>query len=75
MLTDKRLVDAPAVNCWSWLKILAVVVPKPSEKIPEALLYARGYAAESDDDEILLLKLVQSVDARKPDCRPDACAT
>ena len=47
-------------------KVLAVVVEKLVEKTPVELLYASGYVAESDDELILLLKFVQSVEARKP---------
>jgi hypothetical protein len=66
-------VDAPALKIWSALQVLAVVVPKPREKLPVLLLYASGYVAESEVEEILLLKVVQSVDARKPLVEALAC--
>ena len=52
-----------------------MVVEKLVEKTPVAELYASGYVAESEVEEILLLKFVQSVDARKPLVDPLACAT
>jgi hypothetical protein len=56
----------PLVNVWSWLKEFAVVVPKAVVKTPVELLYASGYEALSDVEEILLLKSDQSVVESKP---------
>lgn len=36
------------------------------ENIPVELLYASGYAALSEVDEILLLKVLKSIEERKP---------
>ena len=43
-----------------------VVVENEVEKTPVEELYPRGNTALNDDDEILLLKLFQSVEERKP---------
>jgi hypothetical protein len=46
--------------------VLTVVVPKAVEKTPVELLYASGYTAESEVEEILLLKVLKSVELRYP---------
>ena len=48
------------------LKVLVVVVEKAVVKAPVALLYASGYAAESEVELILFAKLVKSVLERYP---------
>ncbi len=48
------------------LKVLAVVVLKAVVKMPVEELYARGYTAESEVEEILLLKLAKSLEVRRP---------
>jgi hypothetical protein len=48
------------------LKLLAVVVLNAVVKTPVEELYARGYTAESDVEEILFAKMLQSADERKP---------
>ena len=73
MLVEEALEMKPEVKVWRLLQLLVVVVPKPREKLPVALLYASGYVAESDVLEILLLKEVQSPRARKPFCDPVPC--
>ena len=45
---------------------LAVVVPKARVNAPVPELYASGYAAESEEEEILLLKEVKSAEERYP---------
>ncbi len=45
-------------------KVFWVVVEKAVVKTPVPLLYARGYTAESEEDDILLLKSVKSAEAR-----------
>jgi hypothetical protein len=52
--------------------VFVVVVPNAVVKTPVELLYARGYEAESDDEEILLLKSDQSVVERRPRFAADA---
>jgi hypothetical protein len=47
-------------------KVLLVVVENDVEKTPVEGLYESGYEADKEDEEILLLKVVQSVEARKP---------
>ena len=61
--TAMEVEDAKLMVC-NCDQVLAVVVPKPKENAPVDELYASGYRAESDDEEILLLKLPQSVEAR-----------
>ena len=39
---EDALVRMPAVKLWSWLKVLAVVVPKAVVKTPVDELYASG---------------------------------
>jgi hypothetical protein len=49
-------------------------VPRPrKENAPVAEVYESGKVAESEVDEILLLKVVQSPEARKPFVEPLAC--
>ena len=51
----------------------AVEVERPLQvKAPVALLYASGKTAESDEEEILLLKALQSADVRRPRLVADA---
>ena len=57
---------SPPLKVLSALYVLAVVVLKAVVKTPVALLYARGYVAESDVEEILLLKVDQSLEDRAP---------
>jgi len=59
-------VEAPAVKVWRPPQEFAVVVEKAVEKTPVEGLYESGYEADKEDEEILLLKVVQSVEARKP---------
>jgi hypothetical protein len=60
----RLVVVAPWLKVCGALKVLVVVVEKAVVKTPVALLYASGYVAESDDEEILLVKSVKSVDER-----------
>ena len=46
--------------------VLFVVVEKAVVKTPVEALYERGYVADKDDEEILLLKVVQSAEMRSP---------
>jgi hypothetical protein len=46
--------------------VLTVVVPNAVEKTPVELLYASGYTALRDVEEILLLKVLKSVEERYP---------
>jgi hypothetical protein len=56
----------PPLKVLSDEKIFAVVVEKAVVKAPVVELYASGYEAESDEEEILLLKVAKSVFERKP---------
>jgi hypothetical protein len=53
-------------------KVLLVVVLKAVLKAPVPLSYASGYWAESEVEEILLLKVVQSVEERRPRAEAEA---
>ena len=70
----KRLVEVALVSVVFPLKmfvpenVLLVVVENEVEKTPVDELYARGYIALKLEEDILLLKAVQSIDARYPDC-------
>jgi hypothetical protein len=57
---------SPPLKVLRALYVLAVVVENAVVKTPVALLYASGYVAESDDEEILLVKSVKSVEERYP---------
>jgi hypothetical protein len=46
--------------------VLTVVVPNAVEKTPVELLYESGYTAESEVLDILLLKVLKSVELRYP---------
>ena len=54
--------------------VLLVVVPNAEVNTPVEELYASGYVAESDEEEILLLKVVKSADERYPLAPVVACA-
>jgi hypothetical protein len=56
----------PPLKMLSALYVFAVVVEKAVLNTPVEELYASGYTAESDVEEILLLKVLKSVDARYP---------
>ena len=69
-VVEKKLVEVAEarvvlpVKALVLLKVLAVVVEKAVEKMPVDELYAKGYVAESEEELILLLKVVQSAEAR-----------
>ena len=60
------MVEEERANCWSALKVLVVVVENAVVKAPVAELYASGYEALSDVDEILLANVVKSAEERYP---------
>ena len=60
----KTVVEAPPLKVWRFEKVFVVVVLNAVEKTPVVLLYESGYVADKEDEEILLLKVVQSVEAR-----------
>ena len=57
---------SPPLKVLSALYALVVVVENAEVKAPVALLYASGYAAESEVEEILLLKVVKSAAVSAP---------
>ena len=57
---------SPPLRVLSALYVLMVVVLKAVVKTPVVELYASGYVAESEVEEILLLKLWKSVAERYP---------
>ena len=65
-MVDEALVAKSEVKVFCALKLLTVVVEKAVVKTPVVELYARGYVAESEVEEILLLKVVKSVAERYP---------
>ena len=60
------------LKVWVPPHVFEVVVPNAEVNTPVEELYARGYEAERDEDEILLLKTDQSVPERSP--RTEAAA-
>jgi hypothetical protein len=60
----------PPLKVLEPLYVFAVVVPNAVVKTPVVELYASGYTAESEVEEILLLKSVQSADESAPACEP-----
>ena len=64
VLMVRMLPVSPPLNVLSAEKVLAVVVENAVVKMPVLELYASGYAALSEVEEILLLKVVKSVEER-----------
>ena len=58
VVTLRVFAETPPLKVLSELKIFAVVVEKAEVNTPVDELYANGYTALSDEEEILLLKPV-----------------
>ena len=63
-LVEEALVAKSEVKVFCALNELVVVVENAVVKAPVELLYASGYVAEREEEEILLLKVVKSAEER-----------